>query len=530
MSEIDAQALKAEVEELRRSLTRISYVGMGLSPQLDKALNQLRQSLKDQASSSEIHDSVEKISNLLREIDEPRNPQVADLSAEVFIEELLQQPLPARLKSQLKQTESNLETPRDVAEAMARAIENYAAKIQQSTDARKADPGKLETVKAAPQAKSNWLKKLWQRLFARSAASETPAQQVKESPAISMELRATLLTLAKQMARMDAQTPMAKQLLKRVQKLQSHDDLIELLQFIAAAFCQFMGDEQRQFEQFLQQIAARIEYINTFINATLEHEASSHKAHKDLEGEIKEQVVDIHQSLASSQSLDAVKQAVASKVDTIVERVNLFVLNQSKRRKAYQAKVKKLRQELQQTQQESENLKQALKQQRQKALTDPLTKLANRYAYNERMAQELTRWQRYQKPLSYALLDIDHFKQINDRYGHDVGDEVLVQVANLLKSRLRESDFVARFGGEEFVIVMPETELLTAIKVMNKLRQQIAAQPVLAQGQSITVTASFGVTEFADKDTIDSVFSRADKALYRAKDKGRNQVCAQRSS
>jgi diguanylate cyclase (GGDEF)-like protein len=154
------------------------------------------------------------------------------------------------------------------------------------------------------------------------------------------------------------------------------------------------------------------------------------------------------------------------------------------------------------------------------AKTDPLTGLNNRVAMQEALYQGLNNWKRHNTPFSMVLLDIDHFKKINDTYGHDAGDEVLKSIANLLSASIRGSDFLARWGGEEFVLLYPKTHQLAAMAAAELLRQKIAAAP---NPWSIPITASFGVATIASSD-LDILFKSADEALYRAKNSGRNCV------
>jgi diguanylate cyclase len=120
------------------------------------------------------------------------------------------------------------------------------------------------------------------------------------------------------------------------------------------------------------------------------------------------------------------------------------------------------------------------------------------------------------------VCDVDWFKKVNDQHGHGAGDLVLQALATTLKTRLRKSDIIARFGGEEFVILMPETNAAQAIDVLNKLREVVAQSPVNFEQIARSITVSLGITAFQGKDNLESAFTRADRALYDAKDAGRN--------
>jgi diguanylate cyclase len=158
------------------------------------------------------------------------------------------------------------------------------------------------------------------------------------------------------------------------------------------------------------------------------------------------------------------------------------------------------------------------------AMHDSLTGLPNCEFYQQRLEQELQRIKRYGGKLSLMVCDVDLFKRINDNYSHLAGDKVLNIIAKLLQKNLRSSDFIARYGGEEFVALMPETSTAEAKIVTEKLRRKVKRRPFNFKKEPIQITVSFGISEFAPSKSADEVFSRADKALYAAKEKGRNQV------
>ncbi len=165
-----------------------------------------------------------------------------------------------------------------------------------------------------------------------------------------------------------------------------------------------------------------------------------------------------------------------------------------------------------------------LEKQRSLALTDALTELPNRTAYRERSEQEYQRWKRYQSPLVIAMVDVDRFKSINDKYGHQAGDRVLKILSKVLSSRLRTTDYIARYGGEEFVILLPETDGENAGKTLNALREDVANCPFNFKEERVDITVSGGFTELKMGDTLETALGRADKALYAAKGNGRNRV------
>ncbi len=163
------------------------------------------------------------------------------------------------------------------------------------------------------------------------------------------------------------------------------------------------------------------------------------------------------------------------------------------------------------------------------AITDELTGLTNRRQFFTRLSEEVDRASRYDTELSLIMIDLDHFKTVNDTYGHPAGDIVLAEIARLLLANVRASDIVARYGGEEFVILIPAMKAADAAKAAEKLRMIIEVNAIIMEGPSINMTISSGVADFKsvkleDGSLKDALIRAADKSLYQAKESGRNQV------
>jgi diguanylate cyclase (GGDEF)-like protein len=160
------------------------------------------------------------------------------------------------------------------------------------------------------------------------------------------------------------------------------------------------------------------------------------------------------------------------------------------------------------------------------ARKDPLTGLGNRMALDCALATELARAQRFGLPFSLLVVDIDHFKRINDSSGHSTGDRVIRSVATRIRDCLRPYDQAFRFGGEEFVVILSQTGLAKGLQIAERIRQEIEQHARRDTGHAGTVTASIGAAEMGRCDNVDELFARADRALYRAKGEGRNRVIA----
>lgn len=158
------------------------------------------------------------------------------------------------------------------------------------------------------------------------------------------------------------------------------------------------------------------------------------------------------------------------------------------------------------------------------ARTDPLTGFGNRRAMSELVTREIARSRRTKEPFSLALIDIDHFKKVNDEHGHEVGDQALVHVANIAKSTLRATDEICRYGGEEFLVTLPGANDQGAHFVIDRMRNLVQGTPLALQRGKLALSFSAGVAQLAPAESLDSLLQRADAALYEAKNAGRNRV------
>jgi diguanylate cyclase (GGDEF)-like protein len=176
----------------------------------------------------------------------------------------------------------------------------------------------------------------------------------------------------------------------------------------------------------------------------------------------------------------------------------------------------------------AEQLDDVNKELKRLSVTDGLTRAFNHRHFQERLKTEFSRAKRHQDPLACVMIDIDHFKRVNDTYGHPVGDRVLVRLVEILQEGIRGEDLVARYGGEEFVLLLPRTDQVRALHLAERIREQVAADGFsLLNGERLEFTVSLGVAGFVPGSTLataDDLLHAADVALYRAKADGRNRV------
>ena len=245
----------------------------------------------------------------------------------------------------------------------------------------------------------------------------------------------------------------------------------------------------------------------------------------ELDAVLLESVGAIRNDVATATDLEQLKHEVSMRVEAIGTALDSFREREERLLAVSEAAARTLSERVEVLRAQTGAAEALLVEQRRLALTDPLTQLPNREALNGQLSREEERYRRYGRPLSLAVCDIDRFKAVNDRYGHATGDAVLREVAACLRESLRETDFVARFGGEEFVILLPETAPEQAAGALDTVRMAVAARRVECRGAApLSVTVSFGVACFGEGDDAERVFIRADAALYQAKGAGRDRV------
>ncbi|MCW8929975.1 MAG: GGDEF domain-containing protein [Gammaproteobacteria bacterium] len=306
----------------------------------------------------------------------------------------------------------------------------------------------------------------------------------------------------------------------------STEELPKALKLIAGLISKMRSNvqqEQKEFERFLKTLNGRLEEVDQYLQNSLRDYQISYQSGIDLDDAVKAQVKGIGDSVSSINNIGDMEKAVQSHLDKILSHIDFHREKESERVAQVEEKNKKLSSELKQLEKESNHLRQQVLESQNKALLDQLTQLPNRLAYDQRLKQEYARWKRYNSTLLIMIWDIDYFKKVNDTYGHQAGDKVLKVVADLLRKNLRETDFVSRFGGEEFVGLMPETTLGGGFKIAEKIRDSIEKLEFHYRGSNVKVTISCGISLFMENDTPEIALGRADKALYQAKEEGRNR-------
>ncbi|MES9863444.1 MAG: GGDEF domain-containing protein [Candidatus Thiodiazotropha sp. LLP2] len=298
--------------------------------------------------------------------------------------------------------------------------------------------------------------------------------------------------------------------------------LDDLLSLSARSFGEIQSEIQEA-EDFLEELTQRLQDLGLHLQTAHEGRDKMVQHGRDLSANVHGQVGDLGSHVADATDLHQLKEAVSQRISSIQNSIDTYLQEEQEWHQQAEQGEHALRERLAHFEKESSDLRSRMVEAHHMAMLDTVTGLPNRLAYEERVEQELARWKRFNSPLSMLVWDVDDFKLINDRYGHQAGDKALRIIAQSLQARLRETDFIARFGGEEFVCLLCGAEGEEAQSVAEEMRHSVESNGFHSQGKPVRVTISCGLTSFHDGDSLEKVFSRADKALYKAKRNGKNR-------
>lgn len=313
-----------------------------------------------------------------------------------------------------------------------------------------------------------------------------------------------------------------------IRECRTIEELMEVRNKILSLVRRFtdnVSSERALTADFIKEITNRLLETEKQIIQSVTYTDEILSADGEFNTHLKEHIEKLKTSIDFSKSLEEVKTAVFSRLNTINEAIVTKVQHDRKSKEESDKYTSSIRQDLERMKKDILTAKERSKYLEEELLKDPLTGVFNRRAYDRLIKQEFNRYIRYGTVFSVILFDVDHFKRINDTYGHAVGDKCLTEIINRVKPALRESDFLARYGGEEFIILLPETDNSSASKVAEKLRSVVENIEFLHKKKCVKITISLGVTEATPGDkNYQEIFTRMDQAMYAAKHAGRNRV------
>lgn len=518
---------KDQTDSLRRSLVRLSLVSEGRDPDLDGHLDALRQFLRQEQITglSKLLDRVEQGFERWQNHQEGFRKQLYDslLTLETDYEDL-----PRPLKSPLKKIRKNSKEG-DSSELLLGLVSILATWA--NTMVRETEKG--------GESEGGWFSKLFgggDDKDADTSEKESPAgehqydieQAVSEAEAgmdkLTVDVSKLLHSLVSKLTLPNQEQPRALRLLTKVKEGLSWYELVPALEILAELVLAALGSEQEEFEAFLKNLNERLEALQSWLKKGEDLESGFKSASAEFDEKMRGHLDELKSTLAGDpQDFGALKGSVTQKLDDIFSTVDTYRSHQQEREQVFEEHIGELKSRISQMEGELSEAKDQLQKSQLKAMTDSLTQLPNRGAYDIYIQTEFDRFRRYGNPLSLVVCDVDKFKSINDTYGHQAGDKVLQLISRQVKKGTRDTDLLARYGGEEFVVILPETDSEGAHQVAEKIRKQVESSPFHFKGKRVQITISCGIASFIPECQPEHVFEAADRALYAAKEGGRNQ-------
>jgi diguanylate cyclase len=362
-----------------------------------------------------------------------------------------------------------------------------------------------------------------------SAAPVPPPRPSAENNNHWDSSRAAVAALLERLLDCEADHTKVRQLMTGLASAESDAALASIIARIADLIHErgeSMARERLQAAAVLSQVTTRLEEMAHYLTESKSASRSHFDDTESLNDTVMSHMRELTDEVAGATELALLQSAVNARLESVAKQVRDFRVREETRVTEYDARAEHMRGRVEELEREAQDLHSKLDREKHGARLDPLTGIANRRSFDERFTEEILRCARAQSPLVMLLLDIDSFKIVNDSYGHRAGDRVLQSVAACFTGALRPGDFVARIGGEEFAVLLSGLRLEQALHIANQLRTAVEALRFHFRGIPVRVTVSCGITELHPDDASEAAFDRADSALYRAKNGGKNLCVA----
>jgi len=513
------KAHQDDLQLLSKALIRVSLAAQGQYPQLDKNLESLRQNLRA-GNTHRIEQQLQTLEQTLLELDRLRDTSADTQSQSVraMATQLLALAPERTVKKQLRELSQTAVRQRgklDLFPQLLQQLEQLQQQVLAIQPSRNgANGGFMARLRGRPSVPA-----------APAAMGGDTDHAAHNSEPVGDSLRdiinELLLSVEAQAVEPERVSALQSKLRLGISNAQLLPTLAEVRDLVLTAYMA----ASRAFAGYLTEVNQQLADIYHVIEGAVHHSGDLRQASDQIQQQMLHEFSQLEDQTTRAENLDELKHQVQSRLGNIRAALHEHQ-HLSGDKHPVTEQLSQLATRVRQMEQEASRSRKVLEEQRAKALTDPLTGIPNREAYRERVQLELLRFQRYATPLTLAVCDLDLFKNINDSLGHQAGDRVLEVLSRAMAKQLREVDFFGRYGGEEFVVVMPQTTAQQAFVVLDRIRAAIANTDFSYKETPVELTVSIGIAEFiaAANETAEEVFSRADKALYDAKAQGRN-VC-----
>jgi diguanylate cyclase (GGDEF)-like protein len=486
---------QTQFEALSQLITRLSVVCKGIDLELDNKLAKLRSALSKNANVENIEGLLSDVNSLLQQHGtrvaiNMKNTQSSILDAGKKLQKI--KGLPAELRRELRQLLKDVTGEHD-------SIISYIPQLDQ-------------------------LVQLYERSLTIAQKEGVGSTQECQIETIGHDISQELLNILSNLAFTGKMSEKIDLIREQLSSPIKPHNLVNCCVDIVKIIVSSISEERESAQSFLLTLNDALSSVHEVVSTSLVGAKKISEQKQFINETLKTNLSQVGEAINDAHDLETLKEQVALRIKDIANAVAEKESIEYHEQQILLSSLSVMEDKLAEIEKEADHYKKKLTEQKFKSLQDSLTKLPNRAAYDERIELEFKRWSRYKHSLCIAVADIDHFKRINDTYGHSAGDKTLQVIALALRKTLRNTDFVARYGGEEFVIVFPESKVEEIHKRLESLREQIRKIPFKFKNQNLHCTISIGATQFKEKDEPRTAFDRADDALYEAKRTGRDKT------
>ncbi|MCO4784991.1 GGDEF domain-containing protein [Marinomonas atlantica] len=496
------------IESLLKAVSRTSMLAEGTDPELDATLQNIRTNLSKSQSPEVLQQTLQTLEPLVLSFDEQRLARAQAFRGQLLdlIDSVDELPNTQMLPQAKKQLEADIrkhwQSVSSWPELLAKTVKLVTNTLTQPT---------TETKNGS----------LLGRFFRRKG-DQSPIS--KNDSEIMSHVSHTLAALLANITLPDIYRDQLVDIKNALTGNKDINHLPALLDEVINLIMVAVGKTQEDLTLYLSQLNEQLASINASIIANYKAQRSMSSTRKDL-GETFQQHVDSTQTdVRNATDLNDLKSLIDERMHTITEAMTQFQDKMQNQEKHAAQSISLLKNKVNRMEQDATQLRSNMQQKIAQALSDALTGLPNRAAYQEAIFPLLTSATQIKQPLCIAVCDVDHFKRINDTWGHLAGDKVLRIIPRQMQNALSKESLIFRYGGEEFIIVFPMTAIDKAREYCEKVREAVESTPFNMNGDPVSVSISIGIAQFNGKESHDELFSRADKNLYKAKEQGRNRV------
>lgn len=479
------QQLKDVQEILRKSVVRLSIAARRDDDQLDDVLENIKSSVKNDMDLERLEIHLDKLLVHIDQTDRGQNADTRDNNDNV---ELFANKLSASLGLGF-QVKQDFAVP-EILDGLVAAIRQHVETLNSETT-----------------------------VFQQQVDSEPGIEISDIKEIISGCINSLILPETSQ----DERIAVSKLLDGSIEDADQWKEILGNIEVLINNSIKLLQVEKEELQVFIRKITAQLEEIEEYVRQSRQERINTVSESSILKDSVDANVDKIQSTVGDAEEIVQLKNDVQIHLKEIRKSVEEHNLAEIEREDMSKQGYAHIISELARTQNETLMLKEQLEESKKKMLRDPLTGLPNRLAYEERITLELNRCKRSKENICIAMWDIDHFKKVNDTFGHDAGDRVLKLLAKIITTRVRKVDMFARIGGEEFVLLMPDTIIENALSLNDQLRESLANSGFHYDGSPCPITASVGIAKIEEYDNSESVMRKADEALYSSKGNGRNR-------